>query len=420
MAILLVAVVTLVRLTGGSTGKPAAGSPSPAAAESPPPAAAESPSPAVRVAGVRDLWPQALIDLPDTVPDLHMLNTLDATRVLLHDETSTLIKVYDTATGRLSDFTSLPELAADSSTLCHTWVGGDQVVFDVLVDEFQRHRLWTVPLSGGQPVEVPFDDPEAIFDSAEIATGHLVRSDRGAVYRLPLPGGGTPQPVPGSEGLTPVGWPWASDLPAYPGILDEYVALGSDYDLFSISAGEEATDLTIATASAVPETASPTPAPIPSATKVVNLETGEVRPVTPAPGVQGLRCGPDLCYGENQQNRMVTTGLDGRDLVELPLTPIFTGNEPPGSRFIAVAALPPGEATSSVPVRWTRLLAPSTDLYVYDTQTRTLAVAHQSGEGVGTVICFPGTSGWRTGDLVHWSTDPDDLTFREGVNLKAV
>jgi hypothetical protein len=118
---------------------------------------------------------------------------------------------------------------------------------------------------------------------------------------------------------------------------------------------------------------------------------------------------------------MITTRLDGQDLVELPLTPTITNGRPAMSRFIAISALPPTASPSPEPDLWGELPAERTDLYVYDTQTRTLAQVFRSTDGEeGPITCFPGRGGWRSGDVVQWSTDPSTTTPEDGVNLKAI
>ncbi|MFC7103565.1 hypothetical protein ACFQQB_25860 [Nonomuraea rubra] len=180
-------------------------------------------------------WPQAVFTMPERY---RPLAAIDATRVLVRAEPGT-IEVYDSATGRSRPLATLPDqprqLAANGEWVA--WMSGREVAF--------------VPVRGGKVIRTGPVEGENV-DRMELVGDRLVWSaPLDGVWRLDLPAG-VIERVPGSAGLQLAAWPWATDEPLH--------LRGNP-------------------------------------TRLVNLETGRTVTITPARGVEGLRCGSTWCLG---------------------------------------------------------------------------------------------------------------------------
>ncbi|MEV8637306.1 hypothetical protein AB0395_37260 [Streptosporangium sp. NPDC051023] len=161
--------------------------------------------------------------------------------------------------------------------------------------------------------------------------------------------GGTPRKLPGTDGLSLLTWPWATDVP------------------------KDAT-------------------PDRGQTKLVNLSTSEIVDTKTSDKVSGLRCGPDWCGGVSDGN-LVIGRPDGSGRQALPGIRTLEGPETLGSGFGLARLLPDGSGIAerkTAAARFTTL--------VYDPRSGTAG-------GVGTENGFAtGTSSSPT-SVVYWDTD---------------
>lgn len=249
----------------------------PAASASMPPALPASPPsfpPATQV------WPEAVFRIPARAKDgaeYRPVTALSAREVLLSAESPERegrLEVYDMATKTISVLAPVPHPARfrrytvqgwDVDSRHIVWYATAQTAEGVPVAEF-----WALPRKGGAPRLIwvlQGDDVEKV-EKVNVAGDDLAWSlTTGGVFTVSLRGDEKPVRVPNSERLFLQQWPWAGDRPG------RYV-------------DDPARNQSI----------------------VVNLETGESRPVK-AGDAQGLRCGPEWCVGERRDDRQLMSAV---------------------------------------------------------------------------------------------------------------
>lgn len=281
-----------------------------------PSAGALEPVPATR------LWPKALHKLPLHTAD-GLLNqpalALDATRILLlvqrpgaYVNTDVRLDLYDTGTGRISRFATLPDPDAGDirwMTSDDQHVAWSRQVFPT--DKTMGTEFWTVPVTGGTPTLVKRALEPSSPDLTNLDPGELnfhlggdsmLWNTRSGIYRMKLTGG-DPERVPGAgDAFRLLSWPWAIDLPD--DVLETGLAkvLGVD---------------------------PPTRGPV----TLLNLTTGQRRPyVTNAPGL--AQCSPTWCLEATSRFTMIARSTDGTRAVPLAG---FTSGGPTLDRFADLA-----------------------------------------------------------------------------------
>ncbi|MGA4987883.1 hypothetical protein [Nonomuraea bangladeshensis] len=198
---------------------------------------------------VERVWPQAVFTLPARS---RPVAAISATEVLVRGERGTF-EVYDAASRSsrtVAAFEQAPRLVAvDRERVA--WLAGGQA--------------WVASLRAGGGARKVGPVPGENVDRLALAGRDLVWSaPLDGVWRMRIDGG-VPERVPGAKGLQLVEWPWATDEP-----LDVRA----------------------------------------NPARVVDLRTGAAVKVRPAPGVEGLRCGPTWCTG-TRGNRTVVQRSDG-------------------------------------------------------------------------------------------------------------
>ncbi|MFF5212986.1 hypothetical protein [Streptosporangium sp. NPDC000396] len=193
---------------------------------------------------IEQIWPQAVFPMPGRYQPLAAIS---ATQVLAQAGPGT-IEIYDVTTRRskvVARLSRAPQTVA---------VDGERVAW------LAEGYVWVAPVRGsGEAKRVGPVRGEAV-DRIALAGDHVVWSaPLDGVWRMSV-GGGAPEKVAKSKGLQLADWPWAIDEP-----------------------------LDIRT----------------NPTRIVNLETGRTAKITPARGVEGLRCGPTWCLGTRGDDYVV-------------------------------------------------------------------------------------------------------------------
>ncbi|WP_248964854.1 TolB family protein [Sphaerisporangium perillae] len=258
-------VAVTVRGAGGEAA-PVAVNPTTApsiATGTPPPAEEESlPMPD----RVEKVWPQAVRTIPATLPDGRAFNALrfiDDHTLLIETqsgfEKADAIYAYDLDGGGARKIADVPIPAKTVLFPADFSIGEDQVVWWTArkTGGTETADLWAVPLSGGEArLVASYEHGESgSLDPVLAVSGDKIAFSfrSGGVFTVPL-GGGTVEPVAGSEKDHILSWPWVGSGGAF-----------GDGDAF---------------------------------VEVVNVETGERRTATVNPGERRVRCGLTLCTGE--------------------------------------------------------------------------------------------------------------------------
>ncbi|MEU7900752.1 hypothetical protein AB0B45_48990 [Nonomuraea sp. NPDC049152] len=220
-----------------------------------------------------EVWPKALFTMPAKNADgwrYRPITGISPTEVLVTAQRSRektgAIEIYNSGTGTFRKVTDIPATPGLKRYTPRDVAFDDKsVVWWVYADK--AREIWTAPLAGGEARMVATFTREHLGMGAMAVKGEHVywSEDDGTVWRLPL-AGGDPEKI--AEGLHLISWPWAGDVSG----------LERDSDL--------------------------------NQTKVVNLETGETRQITAAPGARGLRCGPAWCLGLGFSQRVDGTDVD--------------------------------------------------------------------------------------------------------------
>ncbi|MEU7001573.1 hypothetical protein [Nonomuraea sp. NPDC046570] len=311
---------------------------------------------------IEEVWPQAVFTMKATNADnwrYRPITGTSATTLLLNAESSFekagAIELYESATGESRVITKVPvtkglkryfpqATAADQSNVA--WY------VTATKDGEPVTEFWTAPLAGGEARQIAsFAEGDLGVESIALAGEHVVWSVKeGGVFRLPL-SGGAPEQLPGSGGLHLIQWPWAGD----------------------VAAGREDMDA--------------------NQSKVVNLETGEVRPILVPDEVRGLRCGPVWCHGWR------AAGIGFAQRVD-------------GTRPRVIPGLPMSRGLSRYPILDRFLLGNDK---IHDLETGTIVTYTSTGSwnGVGT--------SFEPSTIVYWGTTKGDRPAEYGVvNLAAV
>ncbi|NUW39115.1 TolB family protein [Nonomuraea rhodomycinica] len=209
---------------------------------------------------IEKVWPQAIHDLPATLPDgraFRPYQFIDDRTLLVTPEDRTklpdAVYAYDVRAGDARKITDLPK---ETALFPEGLVAGGGRVMWWTVPGNGRGQLWSAPLSGG-PARVvaglPMDDGGV--DAMAVAGDRIVFSvQEGGVFTVPLRGG-TVKPVKGGADSHLLAWPWIGR----PGM-----------------------------ASAKGE---------PMFGTIRNVQTGETDTAFTRPGDESIRCGLEVCAG---------------------------------------------------------------------------------------------------------------------------
>ncbi|MER6943216.1 SigE family RNA polymerase sigma factor [Nonomuraea sp. NPDC000554] len=193
---------------------------------------------------VERVWPQAVFTM---LGRSRPLAAISATEVLVWAERGT-IEVYDSASKRSRVVAALTQAPQ------HLAVDGERVLW--LADGY----AWVAPLrTSGKARKAGPITAEDIDRIALVGQYVVWSSPLDGVWRMRIDGG-APERVAKSKGLQLVEWPWATDEP-----LDMRT----------------------------------------NPTRIVNLQTGRTIKIRPAPGAEGLRCGPTWCTGTRGEDAIV-------------------------------------------------------------------------------------------------------------------
>ncbi|WP_327048922.1 hypothetical protein OG320_14165 [Microbispora sp. NBC_01189] len=264
----------------------------------------EDPAPGKRARPASEVWPQAVFTMPKKTADgftYRPVTALSPTEILVAAEVSFektgRLEVYDLATGTSRVLAEMPlhvedyfMQGAEAGPHHVVWYGARPNSGEAWAD------FWAVPVEGGRPVRVgEVTGALSAVAMVGVTDSHVVWSPRtGGVYRLPL-AGGTPEKIPGTDGLWLDSWPYATD------VLTERWGMPEDG--------------------------------APGQHLLVNLETGERRTLTMPEGVRALSCHPEWCLGRSGGS-LVVVRPDGTGERKLP----GRAGDPAihGDRFVAL------------------------------------------------------------------------------------
>ncbi|GAA3799569.1 hypothetical protein GCM10022226_18780 [Sphaerisporangium flaviroseum] len=239
---------------------------------------------------IEQIWPQAVFTLPGRY---RPVAAISATRVLVTTERRT-IEVYDVTTRRARVVATLPP--------------GPQTVAvdDDRVAWLAEGYVWVAPVRGGGEARRVGPVKGEAVDRIALAGDQVVWSaPLDGVWRMSIEEG-VSEKVAKSKGLQLAAWPWAIDEPL---------------DLRT------------------------------NPTKIVNLETGTIVAITPAHGVEGLRCGPTWCLG-TRSDESVVQRIDGSQVRVLNGLSVLPSSYPYKDRFVIGAmAIYDAHADGLVPFR---------------------------------------------------------------------
>ncbi|MER6003834.1 hypothetical protein ABT120_35065 [Nonomuraea angiospora] len=211
-----------------------------------------------------ELWPRAVLRVPAYDSEgwrTQVATSMSATEVLLlaKSKKDRRLEVYDSARRAIRILGSIPE----AQDLRYVAVGTQYIAWYTGPLAGGPVNFWIMPRAGGAARRV--GEIAQDVESFGIPGDTLVWSVRGGggVYRMPVTGG-TPQRLPGTDGLRLTSWPWA--------------------------AGQN---------------------------RIVNLETGESAEVSLPDGVRSMQCQPEWCVGAQGQ-RAIVQRVDGSERQTLP------------------------------------------------------------------------------------------------------
>lgn len=207
----------------------------------------------------RDLWPDALVELPLRLPDGRRYSVEaalggDAYLVVPRDDRALPIGpvVLNARTGAARELRPAPasgyiEQARVYLTEHHiAWV-----VTDRLTGGATYHEVWSAPRDGGAAVRrARFGPDDMLVSVAEVGGVFYASAESsaggGAIYRIP--DGGAPQKVAGSEGYALRFGPWAARRPVGPRDVKPWDRSGEPVEIpqfWNVATGERLTPRTL-------------------------------------------------------------------------------------------------------------------------------------------------------------------------------
>jgi hypothetical protein len=306
----------------------------------------------------RDLWPDALVELPLRLPDGRRYSVVaplggDAYLVEPRDDRGrSLPVVLNARTGAARELGTVPASGYTAYHQAGTYLTEHYIAWVVAAQEkggATYHEVWSAPRDGGAAVRRARFRPDDMMVSVAEVGGVFYASTEpiagvGAVYRIP--DGGEPQKVAGSEGYALRYGPWAVRRPVRP---------------------------TALTSSGLP--AGPAEAP-----QFWNVATGERRTPRTLDGVTLIDCDPRVCVGRAAAGSLVSYGIDG----SRPLRTTGGAVDPAGTDTCGSCPLTINVFYDSYG-RFIQLRLRS-GVYLWDRKTNTVGSQHDGSSGDGDVI----------------------------------
>jgi hypothetical protein len=291
----------------------------------------------------RDLWPDALVELPLRLPDGRRYSVeaaLDGDEYLVmpwDDRGSFLPVVLNARTGAARELGTAPASGYAADNQARLYLTEHHIAWVVAAQETggaRYHEVWSAPRDGGAAVRrVRFGPDDMAVSVAEVGGVFYASAEPsagvGAVYRIP--DGGEPQKVAGSEGYALRYGPWA-----------------------------------------VRRAAAPAEAP-----HFWNVATGERLAARTLDGVTNLECTPRVCVGQ-AAGSLVSYGIDG----DRPLRTTDDAVEPTDLEHLG---LPSFGVYFDSPGRFIQLRLTS-GVYLWDRKTNTVGIQQDGSSGDGDVI----------------------------------
>lgn len=303
----------------------------------------------------RDLWPDALVELPLRLPDGRRYSVEaalggDAYLVVPRDEQGPSLPlpvVLNGRTGAARELGTAPASGYTAYDQAGVYLTEHHIVWVVAARETggaRYHEVWSSPRDGGAAVRRarfgPNDDMRVT--AAEVGGVFYASTEPsvgvGAVYRIP--DGGEPQKVAGSEGYALRYGPWAVRRPVGPGKVVELDR----------------------------------PAPV-EAPQFWNVATGERLTPRTVDGVTLTGCTPRVCVGQ-AAGSLVSYGVDGS-------RPLRTGVAVDPAGGMDSLFLPSVYFDSTGRFIQLRL---KSGVYLWDRKTNTAGLQQDGSSGDGDVI----------------------------------
>lgn len=306
---------------------------------------------------LRDLWPDAIVELPLRLPDGRRYSVKaalggDAYLVVPRDERGPYLPVVlDARTGAARELATAPASGYTAYEQAGLYLTEHHIAWVVAAQETggaRHHEVWSAPRDGGAAVRRARFGPDDMTVSVAEVGGIFYASVEaaagvGAVYRIP--DGGQPQKLAGSEGYALRYGPWAVRR----------------------SAGSTETK-------AWRRTVAPVEPP-----HFWNVATGERLTARALDGVTMLGCTPRLCVGQAAES-LVSYGIDGSG----PLRATSGAGKPLGVD-VCGSCPPLINVYFDGPGRFIQLRLAS-GVYLWDRKTNTVGTQDDGSSGDGDVI----------------------------------
>ncbi|NJP92021.1 hypothetical protein HCN51_21580 [Nonomuraea sp. FMUSA5-5] len=231
---------------------------------------------------VEQVWPDAVWKIPAKLKEggrkLRPVILIDDRTLLLETwashEKADALYAYDLDTGKTRKIT---DIRTPKGVFASAFTAGAGRIFWQTIED-TRTRLWSVPVEGGEPMEIPTDAPIRKGADKLVVTGDRLAFSAfqgGGVFTVPLDGGAvTPVRNAGEHHI--LVWPW--------------VGLPGEY----------------------------TPDNEPSFKELYNVENGDMSLALVRPGDQYVRCGVTTCVGVGADGKPFVRLRDGSQERELP------------------------------------------------------------------------------------------------------
>jgi hypothetical protein len=306
---------------------------------------------------IRDLWPDAFVELPLRLPDGRRYSVeaaLGGDSYLLMpwgDQRRLLPVVFNARTGVARELGTAPTSGFTVYDQAGTYLTEHYIAWVMVAQKkggAKYHEVWSAPREGGEAVRRARFGPDAMDVSVAEVGGVFYASTEpfaggGAVYRIP--DDAEPQKVVGSEGYALRDGPWAVRRPV------------------------RSTDL---------KTENSVAAPV-AALQFWNVATGERRTPRTLNGVTMIDCNPRVCVGQ-AEGSLVTYGIDG----SRPLRTTGDAVNPAGTDTCD-SCPPPINVFYDSSGRFIQLRLKS-GVYLWDRKTNTLGTQQDGSSGDGDVI----------------------------------
>ncbi|MBF9128204.1 hypothetical protein I0C86_04230 [Plantactinospora sp. S1510] len=319
----------------------------------------------------RDVWPDAVVELPYPLPDGRTYSVeaaLDADSYLLRpwvDGVPALPVVLDAVTGAVRELGTVPTSGYTTYDEAGGGVTEHHIVWVVAAQETggARYReVWSAPRDGGAAVRRARFGPDHTMTVTVAEVGGAfyagvgpVGQGVGMVYRIP--DGGEPQQVTGSDGYDLRYGPWALPYPVGPVDVAELTR----------------------------------PAAPPEVPTFWNVATGERRTPRTLDGVTMIECTPLVCLGRTADS-FVSYGADG----SRPLRATGVAVEPAGTDDAVRSLRSDTSVLFDSTGRFVQIRqSPSGDVHLWDREANTVGRQQENEGAMGDGLIDLGQSGGK-------------------------